>query len=80
MNIIEQGARSIGGISDMGLAARETPNEKWINRAKAQFPPLGPFPRAFHMVQNPRNLGAGEVWIKQQAGSFTELLFVALRL
>ena len=51
----------------MGCPAGEVPDEPAVHRAGAQLPPLRPFPGAGDVVQQPPDLGAGEVGVDQQA-------------
>ena len=51
----------------MGRPAGEVPDEPAVHRAGAQLPPLRPPPGAGDVVQQPADLGAGEVGVDEQA-------------
>ena len=61
----------------MHLAAGQLPDQPGLHGAKHQLPGLGLFPRAFHIVQDPLQLGGGEVGINNQSGLFPNHLGVA---
>jgi hypothetical protein len=77
MDVIEHGARGIGGVGHMGSTTGQLPDQKAIHRAKQQFPPPRFVARALDMVQNPFQLGAREIGIGQQAGPFDDNLIIA---
>ena len=52
----------------MSLAAGEIPDQPGIHRAEQQFAPLGALACARDIVQNPFDLGSGEIGVDQQAG------------
>jgi hypothetical protein len=51
----------------MDRAAGETPEEEAVDRARGELCPLGPRPRAGHMIEDPGELGAREIGIEQQS-------------
>ncbi len=68
-NVVEQRARSVGHVGHVATAAGQVPDQPAVHRAKGQFAALGPRPRPRHVVQNPLQLGAGEIGIEHQAGA-----------
>ena len=67
-DVVEQCARGIGHIGDVVLAAGEMPDEPAIDGAEGELAALGAGACAGHIVENPRDLGRGEVGIEDQAG------------
>ena len=63
---------------DLPPVSRQIRNESMV--PKAQFAALGPLPRTFDMIENPRHFRAGEIGIKQQPGFCGEKFFMSLRL
>ena len=49
------------------MAARELPDEIGLHRTEEDLPPLRLFPDAGNIVQDPADLGGGEVRVQQQA-------------
>ena len=50
----------------MHLAAGEPPQQKAVDGAEGQLAAFGSGPRAGDLIEQPRDLGAGEVGIEQQ--------------
>ena len=59
-------------------AAREFPGEPAVDGAEAQFAIYRALPRARHLVQQPGELGTGEIRIQQQAGARRHFAFRAV--
>ena len=76
-DVEELGPRGIGRIGDVGSAFGEPPDEKAVNRAKAQLTRRGPARNAVAREQ-PFELGAGEIGIDQQAGDVDEVRLHAI--
>ncbi|MNC34605.1 hypothetical protein D3C75_830450 [compost metagenome] len=68
MDVEQQGARGVAGVGAVHPAAGEAPEQEAVHRAEAQLATLGPLAGAGHLVEEPTQLGGGEVRIKQQAG------------
>ena len=68
VHIEQHGAAGVAHIGDVALPLGELPDQPGINRAKSQLAALGSGARTGHMVQQPLQLGGGEVGIDQQAG------------
>ena len=79
MNIIEHGAAGIGLIRHMHGALRQAPDQPGVNGAEEELSPLRPFSGPRHIVQQPLNLGAGEVGVRHKAGLLPDLVGKALR-
>jgi hypothetical protein len=65
-DIIQHGAGSIGGISQMRNALGQLPNQIGVHGAKQQFAPLRSTPHTGDMLQQPIDLGGSEIGINQK--------------
>ena len=74
VDVEHHGAAGVGIIRDMDLATGQLPNEPGLHGAKQQLARLGLFPRAGHVVQNPFQLGGGEIGVNDKAGLLAEFL------
>ena len=77
-DIVKQRARGIGGICRVNFAAGEPPNEEAVDGAEAQFALFSAGAGTFHIVQEPFDLGAGEIGIEPQSRAAIDLGFIAL--
>ena len=68
VDVEQQGARGVGGVGGVHLAAGEAPQQIAIDGAEQEFAAAGAFARAGDVVEDPRDLGAGEIGIDDQAG------------
>ncbi len=68
VDVEQQRARGVGGVGGVHLAAGQPPQQIAIDRAEHQLAAFGPRPRAGHVIENPCDLGAGEIGIDDQAG------------
>ncbi|MNM65169.1 hypothetical protein D3C81_765960 [compost metagenome] len=80
MDVEHQGARGVGVVGDMHLAAGEFPDQPGVDGAEQQFATLGTFTHAFDVVEDPLELGAGEVGVGDQASGFTDVLLMTVAL
>jgi len=71
-NIEHQRARGVGDVGGVHASAGQAPDQPAIHRAESQFAALGARTGAGHCLQDPRQLGAGEIGIEQQAGALAE--------
>src|SRR3954452_21097145 len=62
----------------MHPAAGEPPQQKAVDRAEGQGPVLGRVPRPRHLVEQPGELGAGEVGVDHQPGPGADMLLQAI--
>ena len=62
----------------MRRAARELPDQPAVDGAERQLAGLGPGARAGDVVENPRDLAAGEVGVDDQPGALANEVFVAV--
>ena len=69
LDIVHQRARGVGRVGRMHLAAGEPPDEEGIDRAEGQFAAFGTRPDPGHVLEDPSELGAGEIGIDQQPGA-----------
>jgi hypothetical protein len=71
VDVVEQRARGVGGVGGMHLAAGQPPEQEAVDGAEGEFAPFGAGAGALHLVEQPGDLGAGEIGIEQQARSFS---------
>src|SRR5205814_2768054 len=64
----EERARSVARVGDVHLAARELPGEPGVHGAECELAALGAFAQARAVVEQPRELGAREIGIEEEAG------------
>ena len=67
-NVVERGSARIGGIGEMRLAAAQPPDEKTVDGAEGDVAGGGRLARTRHSVEDPRDLGGGEIRVEAQAG------------
>ena len=72
MDIEQHGARGVGGVGAVDLAAGQTPEQEAVYGAETQLIALGARACARHIVQNPAQLGCGEVGVDQQSGALAD--------
>ncbi len=61
----------------MARPAGQVPDQPAVHRAKGQFAAFRSLARPGHMIQNPRNFGAGEIRVKHQPGAARDILLNA---
>ena len=69
MDVVEQGARRVGRVGDMRPAAGQPPDHVAVDGAEEDLAAPRPLARSFVGVEDPFELGSGEVGIEQQAGA-----------
>ena len=67
-DIKEHGAAGVGHVGDVDRPAGELPHQPGVHRAEEQLAPLRLLTGALYMVQNPLELGGGEVGVNEQSG------------
>ncbi|OIQ78337.1 hypothetical protein GALL_399530 [mine drainage metagenome] len=72
VQVEEQGARSVGDVGDMAASAGELPDQPGVDGAGGELAAGGARPRLRNVVEQPLQLGAGEVGIEQEAGLLLE--------
>ena len=77
-DIEQHGARGIGGIRRMHAPTRQAPEQKTIHRTEGQRTAFRRCARTRDIVQQPSELGRGEIGISQQARAFRQQRFMAL--
>src|SRR6516164_11731603 len=80
MDVIKEGARSVGDIGGVHAPARESPQEKGVDRSEGQLAALGAGTGSEHVIENPGDLGSGEVGIEQESRPAPHQFLGALRL
>ena len=65
MDVEEEGAARVGRVGQ--VLAGQPVDEPGIHRAEHELAPLGPGPEARHLVEEPHELGAGEIGIEDEA-------------
>lgn len=68
VDVVEHGARGVGGVGHVQPAAREFPDEPAIHRAKGDLAPMGPFASAVDVLQQPGKFGGTEIGINDETG------------
>ena len=79
-DVVDQRARGVGRIGDVRLAAGQPPDQETVDGAGQQLAAFGALARAFHIVEQPGDLGAGKIGIEQQPGLLREFLLQPLLL
>jgi hypothetical protein len=77
VDVVKRGARRVGGVGGVHRARRQPPQQQRVHGAEGQIATLGPRPRVRHMVEEPRDLGGGEIGVEHQAGALADQLGVA---
>ena len=77
MDIEQHGPGGVGVVRHMDLAPGELPDEPGLHRSKEQLSGTGLLPGARYMVQNPPQLGSGEIGVQHQAGFLPEEILIA---
>jgi hypothetical protein len=80
LDVEQHGAGGVGIVGDVHLAAGEVPDQPGVDVAEQQFALLGPLPGAFDVVEDPLDLGAGEVGVHHQAGVLLDVALESPRL
>src|SRR5579863_2259404 len=78
MDVEEHGAGSIGDISGVKFALGETPEEPGIDCAEGEFASISEAARAGHIVEDPGDLGCGEIGIDQKSRTLLDQPAVTL--
>ena len=77
-DVVQQRPRSVGAIRDVALPAREVPDQPAVDRPERKLALLGQRTRPVDMIENPRNLCSGEVWVDQETSLVPDHLLVAV--
>ncbi len=82
MDVEQHGPRGVGVVGDVHLAAGEFPDQPGIDGAEHQLAFAGALAAAFNVVQDPLDLGTGEVRVNHQTCGVLDVLLktVALEL
>ena len=68
MDIEEKGARGVGRVGRVHLAAGQAPQEEGVDGAGAEFAGLGTPPRALHPIEDPGEFRRREIRIEEKPG------------
>ena len=74
VDVKEHGAGGVGHIGDVNRPAGELPHQPAVHRAEEHLPPRRLLPRPLHVIQQPLELGGGEVCVGEQAGDGPDVL------
>ena len=74
LNVKEHGAAGVGVVGNMRFSSGQLPHQPGVHGSEQQLPGSGPLPSPFHMVQNPLELGGGEVGVDEQAGVLLDVV------
>ncbi len=80
MDVEEHGARGVGVVGDVHLATGKFPDQPAVDGAEQQFTLARTLTAAFDVVEDPLELGAGEVRVGNQAGGVADVLLVTIAL
>ncbi len=80
MDIEQQRARRIGVVGDVGLSLGHLPDQPAVDGAEQQLATASAFAAAFDVIENPLDLGAGEVGVDHQSGGLADVVFHAVAL
>ena len=80
VDVVEHGARSVGVIGHVCLALGHLPDQPAVDGTEQEFATTGAFTAAFDMVEDPLDLGAGEVRVDDQAGGLANVILHAVTL
>src|SRR5262245_44661653 len=75
VDVIQKRARRVRNVGHMRAVAGEMPDEPAIDRAESKFAAFGTRTRVRHMIQEPGDLGAAEVWIDDEARPLAHQVF-----
>ncbi len=71
-DVEEQRPRGVARVGHVGLSARELVDEPGVHGAEGQAPGLGLLARPGHVVEDPADLGAGEVGVEHEARALAD--------
>ena len=77
VNIVEHGTAGVGLVGDVDLSAGQLPDQPGVDGAEKQLALLRPLSGAGGVVQQPLDLGAGEIGVGHKAGLFPDGVAVA---
>src|SRR5690606_8650723 len=80
VNVVEQGARGVGVVGDVGLALGHLPDQPAVDGAEQQLAAPCTLAAALDVIENPLDLGAGEIGVDHQPGGLADVLFHAVTL
>src|SRR5450830_1811421 len=80
MDVEEHGARGVGVVGDVDLAAGEFPDQPAIDGTEQQFTVARTLAAAFDVVEDPLEFGAGEIRVGNQTGGVADVVFVTIAL
>src|SRR5690606_12629568 len=80
MDVVEQGARGVGVVGDVGLALGHLPHQPAIDCAEQQLTAPRTLTAALDVIENPLELGPGEIGIDDQPRGFTDMVEHAVAL
>ena len=67
-DVVEHRAAGVGAVGHMDLASRQLPDQPGVHGTEQQLPCFSLFPCPGNVIQNPLDLGGGEVGVRHQAG------------
>ena len=66
--VVKHRARGVAGVGDVRGAAGQFPNQPTVHRAEGQLAGAGFGACAFHIFQQPSDLGGGKISVQHEAG------------
>ena len=80
MDVEEQAARGVGGVGRMDAPAGQPPEQEAVDGADGKLARRGALARLGHILQQPGDLGRGEIGIEEEAGQALDHRALALGL
>jgi hypothetical protein len=65
-DVVEQRPRGVGDIGRVHASARQPPEEERVDRSEGELTALGSGAGTRHVIEDPRDLGGGEVGVEQE--------------
>ena len=73
MQVVQQGARSVGGVRGVHGSAGQVPNQPAVDGAKGELTACCPLSSTCYMVEDPADLGAREVGVDFQSCALSDV-------
>src|SRR5438094_5574041 len=78
MDVEDERSRRVGEVGHVRAAAGELPEERVVDRAAHELAGLGTLLRTSDLIEDPTDLGPGEVRVDHQAGALAHQLLVTV--
>ena len=78
VDVVEHSAGGVGVVGDVNRPTGELPGQPGVHGAEQELSVSGPLPGTCHMIQNPLDLGGGEIGVGDQTGGLSDVVGKAL--